>query len=68
MQIVSWRVTKLQNVISYALSIHTIEKHQMGELSLQKRGMAVGLVNAGVTQNDVSAILTRFDIFISFLK
>ena len=68
MQIVSWRVRKLHNLNANAVSIYTTEKHQMGRLSLQERGMAVGLINANVTQANVSANLTRFTIFISFLK
>ena len=68
MQIVSCRVTKLHNVNFNTLSIHTTQNHKMGRLSLQKMGMSIGLINAGVTQADVNAILTRFTIFISFLQ
>ena len=37
-------------------------------MSLQKGEIAVGLINAGVTKTDVSAISTRFTIFLSFLQ
>ena len=40
----------------------------MGRLSLHERGIAVGQINACLTQTDLSAISTRFSNFLSFLQ
>jgi hypothetical protein len=41
---------KLRMIFSDTTEIHISEKHHMDRLSIQQRGIALGLVNAGVNQ------------------
>jgi hypothetical protein len=51
---------RLHIIFSDTIEIDKSEKHHMGRLSIQKRGIALRFVNAGVHQTEVGNIIYLF--------
>jgi hypothetical protein len=51
---------RLHMIFSDTIEIDISEKHHMGILSIQQRGIALRLINAGVHQTEVGNIIYLF--------